>query len=59
VISDPATHVVLGGTIVGHHASEVIGTLALAARAGIRVDTLVDTLMVYPSLTESIADAAD
>lgn len=59
VISDPATHVVLGGTIVGHHASEVIGILALAAQAGIRVDVLVDTLMVYPSLTESLADAAD
>jgi NAD(P)H dehydrogenase (quinone) len=59
VISDPATHVVLGGTIVGHHASEVIGTLALAAQAGIRVDTLVDTLMVYPSLAESLSDAAD
>lgn len=59
VISDPATHVVLGGTIVGHHASELIGILALAVQAGIRVDVLVETLMVHPSLTESLADAAD
>lgn len=59
VISDPATHVVLGGTIVGHHASELIGILALAAQAGLRVDALVDTLMVHPSLAESLADAAD
>ena len=59
VISDPATHVVLGGTIVGHHASELIGILALAAQARIRVDVLVETLMVHPSLAESLADAAD
>ena len=59
VISDPATHVVLGGTIVGHHASELIAILALAAQAAIRVDALVETLMVHPSLTESLADAAD
>jgi pyruvate/2-oxoglutarate dehydrogenase complex dihydrolipoamide dehydrogenase (E3) component len=59
VISDPATHVVLGGTIVGHHASELIGTLALAAQGRVRVDVLVETLMVHPSLAESLADAAD
>jgi pyruvate/2-oxoglutarate dehydrogenase complex dihydrolipoamide dehydrogenase (E3) component len=59
VISDPATHVVLGGTIVGHHASELIGILALAVQGGLRVDALVDTLMVHPSLSESLSDAAD
>lgn len=59
VISDPATHVVLGGTIVGHHASELIGILALAAQGRMRVDVLVDTLMVHPSLAESLAEAAD
>ncbi|MEK7252635.1 MAG: FAD-dependent oxidoreductase [Actinomycetota bacterium] len=58
VISDPATHVVLGGTIVGHHASELIGILALAAQGRMRVDVLVDTLMAHPSLAESLADAA-
>ena len=59
VISDPATHVVLGGTIVGHHASELIGILTLAAQGRIRVDVLVETLMVHPSLAESLAEAAD
>jgi dihydrolipoamide dehydrogenase len=59
VISDPATHVVLGGTIVGHHASELIGILAIAVQGGLRVDILAETLMVHPSLTESLADAAD
>jgi len=58
VVSDPATHVVLGGTIVGHHASELIGILALAVQGGLRTDLLVETLMVHPSLAESIGDAA-
>lgn len=59
LISDPATGVVLGGTIVGHRASELIGILALAVKARVTVHVLVDTLMVHPSLSESITDAAE
>ncbi len=59
VISDPATRVVLGGTVVGHHASELIAPIALAVQARLRVDMLVDTMMVHPSLAESIAEAAE
>jgi dihydrolipoamide dehydrogenase len=59
LISDPATHVVLGGTVVGHHASELIGMVALAVQAGLRTDQLAQTLLVHPSLAESIADAAE
>lgn len=59
VISDPATRTVLGGTVVGHHASELIAPIALAVTAGLHVDLLFDTLMVHPSLTESISEAAE
>ena len=59
VISDPATREVLGGTIVGHHASELIAILALAVQGHLKVDHLVETLMVYPSLAESLMEAAD
>jgi dihydrolipoamide dehydrogenase len=59
VISDPATRTVLGGTIVGHHASELIAILALAAKARLTVDAVAETLMVYPSLAESLMEAAD
>lgn len=57
--SDPATGVVLGGTIVGHRASELIGIVALAVQARITDETLVETLMVHPSMTEAISDAAE
>jgi NAD(P)H dehydrogenase (quinone) len=59
VTSDPATGVVLGGTIVGHRASELIGIIALAVQAQVSAQTLVETLMVHPSMTEAITDAAE
>lgn len=59
VVSDPATRIVLGGTVVGHHASELIAPIALAVQGRLGVDTLVETLMVHPSLTESIGEAAE
>jgi NAD(P)H dehydrogenase (quinone) len=59
VTSDPATGVVLGGTIVGHRASELIGVIALAVQARVTASTLVETLMVHPSMTEAISDAAE
>jgi len=59
VTSDPATGVVLGGTIVGHRASELIGVIALAVQARVTAQTLLETLMVHPSMTEAITDAAE
>jgi dihydrolipoamide dehydrogenase len=59
VTSDPATGVVLGGTIVGHRASELIGIIALAVQAQVTAKVLVETLMVHPSMTEAITDAAE
>jgi dihydrolipoamide dehydrogenase len=58
VISDPATGVVLGGSIVGRNAAELIGILAIAAANGLKVADIVDSLLVHPTLSESLADAA-
>ncbi len=57
--SDPATGVVLGGTIVGHRASELIGTIALAVQARVNTQTLVETLLAHPTMIEAISDAAE
>lgn len=59
VTSDPATGVVLGGTIVGHRASELIGIISLAVQARVTTETLVETLLVHPSMIEAISDAAE
>ena len=59
IVSDPATGVVLGGSIVGRHAAELIAVVALAVNAGLHVDDLNETLFVHPSMAEAIADAAE
>jgi dihydrolipoamide dehydrogenase len=59
ILSDPATGVVLGGSIVGRHAAELISVLALAVTAGLKVGDIVDSLLVHPTLSEALADAAD
>ena len=59
MLSDPATGVVLGGSIVGRHAAELISVISLAVTAGLHVGDVLDSLLVHPSLSESLADAAD
>lgn len=59
IISDPATGVVLGGSIVAQHAAELISVLALAVTAGLKVNDIVESLLVHPALAESLADAAE
>jgi len=59
ILSDPATGVVLGGSIVGHQAAELISVLAVAVTNGLRVTDIVESLLVHPSLAEALADAAE
>jgi dihydrolipoamide dehydrogenase len=59
ILSDPATGVVLGGSIVGRHAAELISVIALAVTAGLKVTDIVDSLLVHPTLSEALADAAE
>jgi dihydrolipoamide dehydrogenase len=59
ILSDPATGVVLGGSIVGHQAAELISVLAVAVTNGLRVNDIVESLLVHPSLAEALADAAE
>ncbi len=59
IVSDPATGVVLGGSIVGRHAAELISVLALAVTANLRVADVLESLLVHPSLAEALAEAAE
>jgi pyruvate/2-oxoglutarate dehydrogenase complex dihydrolipoamide dehydrogenase (E3) component len=59
ILSDPATGVVLGGSIVGRGAAELISVLALAVTANLKVSDIVESLLVHPALAEAIADAAE
>jgi len=59
LVSDPATGVVLGGSIVGAHAAELISVIAVAVTAHLRVHDLAETLFVHPALSEALAAAAE
>ena len=59
ILSDPATGVVLGGSIVGRHAAELISVIAVAVTNGLQVADIVESLLVHPALAEALADAAE
>src|SRR5438132_1047966 len=59
IVSDPATGVVLGGSIVGRGAAELISVLAVAVTCNLKVVDIADALLVHPALSESLHDAAE
>jgi dihydrolipoamide dehydrogenase len=59
IVSDPATGVVLGGSIVGERAAELISVIALAVTAHLRVADIGESLLVHPALAEALAEAAE
>ncbi|MFP5375440.1 MAG: dihydrolipoyl dehydrogenase family protein [Acidimicrobiia bacterium] len=59
IVSDPATGVVLGGSIVGRGAAELISVIALAVTAHLKVSDIVESLLVHPALAEALSDAAE
>ncbi len=59
IVSDPATGVVLGGSVVGRHAAELISVIALAVTANLKVSDILDSCVAHPTLSEALADAAE
>ncbi len=59
IVSDPATGVVLGGSIVGRHAAELISIVALAVSSQLTVNDLTESLFVHPALAEALSEAAE
>lgn len=59
IISDPATGVVLGGSIVGLHAAELISVLAVAVSNGLTVADIHESALVHPTLAEALREAAE
>lgn len=59
LIWDHESGQVLGGSIVGYRASELIATIALAVKASLTVDDLAQTGAVNPSMSESVQRCAE
>ncbi len=59
VIAERGTDVVLGASIVGAHATDIIGEVALAVRAGMKTQDIVETVHAHPTLPELVLEAAE
>ena len=59
IVSDPATGKVLGCSIVGAHATDLIGEVALAMKTGATVKDIAETIHAHPTLPEIVMEAAE
>ncbi|MET0509311.1 MAG: dihydrolipoyl dehydrogenase, partial [Burkholderiaceae bacterium] len=59
LIVDEKTHRVIGGAIVGTHAGDLIGELALAVEMGADPSDIAHTIHPHPTLGESMGMVAE
>ncbi len=49
---------IIGGSVIGHHASDLIGELTLAVRNGLTAEDIIETIHAHPTTSEIIHEAA-
>ncbi len=59
IIAEAQTGKVLGGLVIGPHATDVIGEIALAIRRGLTVEDVAGTIHAHPTFAEAVGEAAD
>ena len=59
LIYDPESHRILGGTIVGRNAGELLAEITLAIEMGARLEDIGLTIHAHPTLSETVAFAAE
>ena len=59
LITEEGTERVLGATIVGSHATDLIGEVAVVVRAGGKLKNIIDTIHAHPTLPEIVHEAAE
>lgn len=58
LVCEPGGGRVLGATLVGPHATELVHEVALAVQAGVTLADLAATIHAHPTLAESVGEAA-
>ncbi|HSG56519.1 MAG TPA: NAD(P)/FAD-dependent oxidoreductase, partial [Paracoccaceae bacterium] len=59
LIYDPDSHRILGGTIVGRNAGELLAEVTLAIEMGATLEDIALTVHAHPTLSETVAFAAE
>ncbi|MDI6758427.1 MAG: dihydrolipoyl dehydrogenase [Candidatus Omnitrophota bacterium] len=57
IISDKKSSQILGASIIGPKATELIGILTLSLSAGLKISQIQDTIFAHPTLSEAIGGA--
>jgi len=57
IISDKRTEQILGASIIGPRATELIGILTLGMQSRLKISQIRDTIFAHPTLSESISEA--
>jgi pyruvate/2-oxoglutarate dehydrogenase complex dihydrolipoamide dehydrogenase (E3) component len=53
VLTEPGRDRIIGVTVVGYHAAELINEFVLAMKNGIGLNKILATIHIYPTLSES------
>lgn len=56
IVSDEKSGRILGGVIIGPHATELIATIALAVSASLTVSKIRGTIFAHPTISESLRE---
>ncbi|MBI3508243.1 MAG: dihydrolipoyl dehydrogenase [Chlamydiia bacterium] len=58
IVADKKTGQILGATVIGHEASNLIAEMTLAIQNELTLDSVIDTIHAHPTLAESWHEAA-
>jgi hypothetical protein len=58
VLTAPGKDAILGATIVGEHAGDLLAEFVLAMKHGIGLNKLLGTIHIYPTMSEANKAAA-
>lgn len=58
LIKDRDTNKIIGGTIIGPHATDLIAEVTLAVKKGLTAEDIIETIHAHPTTAESIHEAA-
>jgi dihydrolipoamide dehydrogenase len=59
IIADAEDETILGGHIIGPHASDLIHEIALAIKNGLTIEEVADMIHAHPTLAEAVLEAAE
>ncbi|HZU00124.1 MAG TPA: hypothetical protein VFA10_10710, partial [Ktedonobacteraceae bacterium] len=59
IVADADTGVLLGATLVGPHAGDLIGQITLAIEMGATLTDLAEILYAHPSLSEIVQEGVE